>query len=217
MDGGTVAIKGRDADEAVLTTCSQSYAIRLADSSNTMLLIRGAVEVHGPEAAPSTDAASRTVTAVRTVSRTDVTAAEEDGEAAGAPEMTSPIQIQARVQEHFELVRCAPRLGRTRALLASCPYAGEAADAALDAAPRAELEEALTPNRPSGRPTLEQLEREAQYVPPRSWMAALVTRIWRVACFRGLLDRALGSAHRAHTTTSALRYPVPDDLLSAYS
>ncbi|EOD15621.1 hypothetical protein EMIHUDRAFT_211161 [Emiliania huxleyi CCMP1516] len=43
-DGGSVCIKGCGEDEAVLTTHDASYVVRLADSSNSMLLVRGGVE-----------------------------------------------------------------------------------------------------------------------------------------------------------------------------
>jgi len=162
---GSVCIKGNEMDEAVLTTRDQSYAVRLADSSNTMLLVCGPVELSTPEAAaaPSAEtAAERTVVGARTVARTEAAGGGEAA-ASGVADGPPPIQIQARVHEHFELVRCAPRLGRTRALLAACPYAGAAADAALDEPSTAEFAEALAPNRPELRPTLAKLERDAQY------------------------------------------------------
>jgi hypothetical protein len=159
---GSVDIKGCDADEAVLTTRDKSYTVRLADSSNTILLVRGAVELSLPaDAVEGEVTPTRTAAGVRTLSRTGATdAGEPDCTMDSAAPVPPPIEIQARVHEHFELVRCAPRLGRAHALLAACLYAGAAADEELCQA--MVTEEALAPYRPEMRPTLEQLEREAQ-------------------------------------------------------
>jgi hypothetical protein len=160
VDDGSVTIKGADSDEAVLTTRDKSYIVRLADSSNTMLLVRGPVELSLPaSAAEAEEVPARTLSSARTALRIYSGA---NAEVSCAVEPAAPIQIQARVHEHFELVRCAPRLERARALLAICPYAGAAADDELCQLAAAEVEEALAPNRPDMRPTLAQLERETQ-------------------------------------------------------
>lgn len=154
-------IKGTDTDEAVLTTRDKSFVVRLADSSNTMLLVRGPVELSLPASAAGSEMPEGTIACARTVSQIDA-AASVASEADCAVEAAAPIQIQARAHEHFELVRCAPRLGRAHALLSACPYAGAAADDELCRPPTAEFEEALAPNRPDRRPTLAKLEMETQ-------------------------------------------------------
>ena len=156
-DGGSVCIKGCGEDEAVLTTHDASYVVRLADSSNSMLLVRGGVEVSSTAGSP--------------------------GGGGGGEENQPPLAVAARAHEHLELVRCAPRLGDVRRRLCACPYGGREAEEALDE-PAVGEEEALAPSRPDARPTLSSLEAAAQCSPLelraalQRWRAVEVAGRW---------------------------------------
>ena len=103
----SVSVKGAAEEEAVLCTSDRTYTLRLAESSNMLLLVPGAT-------------------------------LGTDGE---------KLSIAASAQEHFELVRAAPRTDRVRVMVSAAPYAG---GAPLDAASTAQP------------PTFAQLESAAQ-------------------------------------------------------
>ena len=103
----SVSVKGAAEEEAVLCTSDRTYTLRLAESSNMLLLVPGATF-------------------------------GTDGE---------KLSIAASAQEHFELVRAAPRTDRVRVMVSAAPYAG---GAPLDAASAAQP------------PTFAQLESAAQ-------------------------------------------------------
>lgn len=130
---GTVSIKGGPADDAVLCTADRTYTLRLAESSNTLLL--------APERAVKRK-------------RLETAAAAAKGEAAAAA-VDEELRVQASVSAHFEILRCAPRTGGLLATLAACPYTGaiDTYDAVAADAAAAEGGSAA-----KKRPTLRELE-----------------------------------------------------------
>ena len=95
-----VNIKGGRNDEAVLCTADKTFVLRLAESSNVMLL------------APNT--------AQKRKHRSD-----EGNEAeADATREDEALEVKATVSAHFEIIRCAPKTGVLSALLSERPYLG---------------------------------------------------------------------------------------------
>ena len=143
---GSVSIKGTRNDEAVLCTADKTYTLRLAESSNVLLL--------APERA-----------AKRKLDDEMEAAAAEGGADDAAAVAAEQIEVQASVSAHFEILRSAPRTGGLTALLSARPYFGanddeSAADAIADAT--AASEPAATDTSAAGatqrRLTLEELE-----------------------------------------------------------
>mmetsp|Transcript_67011 Transcript_67011/g.111355 ORF Transcript_67011/g.111355 Transcript_67011/m.111355 type:complete len:414 (+) Transcript_67011:111-1352(+) len=121
---GSMSIKGGVLDEAVLCTAEQSFVMRLADSSNSLLLLDTSPDV-------MTKAAEHKVAEPRDTaeSRKDENVHTLDPDAAQAIVATE-MKISARVQEHFEMIQCSPRIGCIGEMLRACPYAGENSDGA---------------------------------------------------------------------------------------
>lgn len=109
---GRVSIKGGRNDEAVLCTADKTFMLRLAESSNVMLL------------APNTGHKRK---------QRDETTATEEG-AAGDEEA---LEVQASVSAHFEIIRCAPKTGGLLALLSARPHLGASDTEPAEAAPDA--------------------------------------------------------------------------------
>ena len=125
---GSVKVKGGPNDEAVLCTANKTYTLRLAESSNTLLLGASAPKVRAR------------VTGKRL--RLD------DAESAEGTE--AGLEIETAVSAHFELLRSAPRTSSLLTLLSARPYNGTAeqhanvlhraaADAVLDLSARPSL------------------------------------------------------------------------------
>lgn len=94
-------IKGTSTDEAVLCTSDKTYTLRLAESSNSLLL---APNKKKRSLEDTLDLAS------------DTTATAND-----------PLQVQASSGAYFELLRSAPRTGGLLALLTSWPHGSSSA------------------------------------------------------------------------------------------
>ena len=132
----SMRIKGDPNDEAVLCTATATYTIRLAESSNTLLL--------GPN--------KPTKRSRREPETNDM-----------AKETTEQLEMRTSASAHFELLRSAPRIGGLPVLLGVLPYSGNEAEAEADLA--AEMEAAgEVPPPPASfrRPTLTELEAAIQ-------------------------------------------------------
>ena len=99
----SVSIKGTRNDEAVLCTLDKTYMLRLAESSNVMLL------------APTTEKKRKQR------EEQEEPASEAD---ADAGQESEKLEVQASVSAHFEIIRCAPKTGGLAALLSARPYTG---------------------------------------------------------------------------------------------
>ena len=141
-DDGSVSIKGSRNDEAVLCTADKTYTLRLAESSNVLLL--------APERAPK-----------RKLDDEMEAAAVTDGDAGPENAAAELVEVQASVSAHFEIIRSAPRTGGLTALLSARPYFG-ASDAESAAESAAASEPAATETSAAAatqrRLTLEELE-----------------------------------------------------------
>jgi sister chromatid cohesion protein DCC1 len=100
-------VKGARNDEAVLCTADKTYTLRLAESSNVILLApnRGMKRPHSNV---------------------------DDGDTGGTGE--GSLEVRASVSAHFEVIRCAPRTGNLLALLSAQPYCGKGDESAAGGA-----------------------------------------------------------------------------------
>ena len=133
-----MSIKGTRNDEAVLCTLDKTYMLRLAESSNVMLL------------APTTEKKRKQR------EEQEEPASEAD---ADAGQESEKLEVQASVSAHFEIIRCAPKTGGLAALLSARPYTGandSESTASLDTAAAAASADAHLPLQ--RRLTLEELE-----------------------------------------------------------
>ncbi|KJE93452.1 hypothetical protein CAOG_04241 [Capsaspora owczarzaki ATCC 30864] len=112
--GDSLCIKGAPDQDAVLATATQSFAIKQAGTSNTLLVAMPRVQKY--VTSPSQDNQDN-----------DASPMAIDGEeaAAAAFEVASSLPILASCHEYLEALPCKPRLDQLDALINERRYAGE--------------------------------------------------------------------------------------------
>lgn len=143
--GQVVTVKGFKEDSATLCTGGETYAVRLAETTNTLILVGGRAVVPAVTGAQDGNAMDESG------GGSESAKAREQGEAAGAASAedlaaaaakaavealpTAPV-LATGIKSYCELARIAPRLDRLREMLQTKAYDGrDAAAVALAAEP----------------------------------------------------------------------------------
>ncbi|KAI8463895.1 MAG: sister chromatid cohesion protein Dcc1 [Monoraphidium minutum] len=113
---GGVVVKGGAGDDAVLCTQDKTYALKYVETTNSLLLL------------PPDERGDQEFGAVHTLTPADSSAPRDVGlqtqmQKNSCAESNPPLVATATAVAHIEVVRCLPRLGQLRELLAGCrPY-----------------------------------------------------------------------------------------------
>ncbi|KAL0050702.1 hypothetical protein WJX82_005403 [Trebouxia sp. C0006] len=129
---GSVVIKGEPSAEAVLCTAQSTYAVKIVETTNSLLLVPPAQSPDITSSHPGTDAQNNADAENTSGNVSPAPAFQTQAMKSGAA--LNPIAACPATASHLELVQIAPRLQRLDALLQASMYGEEDVDPENEAA-----------------------------------------------------------------------------------